>query len=133
MSKNKGTVSIDQLSDALKRELTLYNRDVIDGIKREAKKSATQLVKDTKATAPVGKRSDHYRDHIKSKKLIENDRSVSYLWYVEGSDYRLSHLLEKGHALKNGGRTRGTHFIQNATDPILEQFEQAVKEIIENG
>lgn len=127
------TVSIDQLSDAISRELTLYNQHVIDGIKKEAKKSMSQLVKDTKATAPVGKRARHYRDSIKSKKLSESDRVVAYVWYVSGSDYRLSHLLENGHATRNGGRVAGTHFIKNATDPILEQYEQAVKEVIQNG
>lgn len=126
-------ISIDQLGEAISKELTLYSTNVIEGIKKEAKKSMDRLVKETKATAPVGKRQKHYRDSIKSKKVSENDRSVSYLWYVEGSDYRLSHLLENGHALRNGGRTRGTHFIKNASDPILEEYIQAVEEVIENG
>lgn len=92
-----------------------------------------QLVKDTKATAPVGNRSKHYRDSIKGKKTSEDDRSVSYTWYVDGPDYRLSHLLENGHAKKNGGRVEGTHFIKNASDPILEQYLKAVEEVIRNG
>ena len=91
------------------------------------------LVKDTKATAPVGKRDKHYRDSIKSRKTRENDRTVEYTWYVEGPDYRLSHLLENGHALRNGGRVEGTHFIKNASDPILLQYIQAVEEVIKNG
>ena len=126
-------ISIDQLGEAIAKELTLYSTNVIEGIKKEAKSSMDRLVKETKATAPVGKRQKHYRDSIKSKKVSENDRSVSYLWYVEGSDYRLSHLLENGHALRNGGRTRGTHFIKNASDPILEAYIRAVEEVIENG
>ena len=127
------SVSVDQLSEAISRELTLYNRNVIDGVKKQAKQSMSQLVKDTKATAPVGKRKKHYKDSIKSKKVSENDRSVSYLWYVAGSDYRLSHLLENGHALRNGGRVAGTHFIKNASDPILQAYLNAVEEDIRNG
>ena len=126
-------ISVDQLSDAVQNELTLYSKNVIDGVKKEAKKSMDQLVKDTKATAPVGRRSKHYKDSIKSKKTSENDRSVSYTWYVDGADYRLSHLLENGHALKNGGRVEGTHFIKNASDPILEQYLKAVEEVCKNG
>lgn len=127
------SVSVEQLSEAISRELTLYNRNVIDGVKKQAKQSMGQLVKDTKATAPVGKRKKHYKDSIKSKKVSENDRSVSYLWYVAGSDYRLSHLLENGHALRNGGRVAGTHFIKNASDPILQAYLDAVEEVIRNG
>ena len=127
------TISIDQLSEAITEELTLYGQNVIDGIKKEAKNSMSQLVKETKATAPVGKRQKHYRDSISSKKTGENSRSVTYTWYVKGSDYRLSHLLEDGHAKRNGGRVEGTHFIQKATDPIIEQYLKAVEEVIKNG
>lgn len=126
-------ISLDQLSNAITEELTLYSKNVIDGVKKEAKKSMSQLVKETKATAPVGNRDKHYRDSIKSKKTAESDRSVEYTWYVTGSDYRLSHLLENGHAKRNGGRVEGTHFIKNASDPILEKYIKAVEEVIKNG
>lgn len=127
------SISVNQLSEAISKELTIYGENVIDGVKKQAKKCMDQLVKDTKATAPVGNRKKHYRDSIKSRKVSENDRSVSYVWYVEGSDYRLSHLLENGHALRDGGRVEGSHFIKNASDPILQQYLQAVEEVIKNG
>lgn len=127
------TISFDQLGEAINNELTLYHKSIIDGLKEEAQKSVKQLVKDTKATAPVGKRKKHYKNSITSKKVSEDDRSVSYVWYVKGPDYRLSHLLENGHAKRGGGRVEGTHFIQKATDPILEQYLKAVEEVIKNG
>lgn len=127
------SVSIDNLSEAISRELTLYSVNVIEGVKKEAKKSMDQLVKDTKATAPVGKRKKHYRNSIKSKKTRETDRSVEYTWFVDGPDYRLSHLLENGHASRNGGRVPGTHFISNASGPILQEYLEAVEEVIRNG
>jgi hypothetical protein len=127
------TIDIRQLGEAIVDELTLYEKSVIDGIKQEAKSSMSRLVKETKATAPVGHRSKHYRDSISSKKQSENNRSVSYLWYVRGSNYRLSHLLENGHALRDGGRVEGTHFIQKASDPIIEDYLKRIEEVIKNG
>lgn len=127
------SIDISKLGDAIAEELTIYGQNVIEGIKVEAKTSMSRLVKTTKATAPVGHRDRHYRDSIKSKKTMETDRAVEFTWYVAGSDYRLSHLLENGHALRNGGRTEGTHFIQKATDPIIEEYLKKVEEIIENG
>lgn len=126
-------ISIDQLSEAVNKELTLYSENVIKGVKNQAKISMDQLVRETKATAPVGKRRRHYKDSIKSRKESEDKQSVSYLWYVDGSDYRLSHLLEHGHALRNGGRVSGTHFIQNALDPIMEDYQRKVEEVCKNG
>lgn len=126
-------ISIENLSSEIEKELTIYSNKVTEGIKKETKISMSNLVKRTKETAPVGKRSRHYRDSIASKKLEETDRGVTYQWYVKGSDYRLSHLLENGHATRDGGRTRGTHFIANASDPILKDYEKAIEEVCRNG
>jgi len=121
------------IGDALHRELTIYSQEITNIVKQEAKAHMTDLVKETKKTAPVGNRQKHYRDSIKSKKTSENDRGASYTWYVEGSDYRLSHLLENGHALRDGGRTEGTHFIERASEPIIADYIAKVEEAIRNG
>ena len=121
------------LGDAIQRELTLYSREVTEKLKSEAKSHMEQLVKETKRTAPVGNRQKHYKDSIKSKKTSENDRGATYTWYVEGPDYRLSHLLENGHATRDGGRVEGTHFIQKASDPIIADFVEKVEEALRNG
>lgn len=126
-------ISIDGLAGAINRELTIYSREITESVKKEAQKSAKKLVKKTKETAPVGNRDKHYRDSIASRKLNESDQGVTYQWYVKGSDYRLSHLLENGHATRDGGRTRATHFIQNASDPILREYEEKIEEVIRNG
>lgn len=126
-------ITIDSLSDAIKEELTIYSKEITETIKNEAKSSMSKLVKQTKATAPVGHRQKHYKDNIASKKVSENDRGASYLWYVKGSDYRLSHLLERGHATRDGGRVNGTHFIEKASEPILADYEAKVEEAIKSG
>lgn len=126
-------IEIGDLNDAINRELTIYSQEITATIKNEAKSHMDQLVKETKKTAPVGNRQKHYRDNISSQKTSDNDRGASYAWYVKGSDYRLSHLLENGHALRNGDRVEGTHFIQNASEPILADFAEKVEEAIRNG
>lgn len=127
------STSPDRLGDAIQRELTLWEQRITDNVKETAKSYMDQLVEKTKATAPVGKRKKHYYKSIKSKKTRETYRSVEYTWYVKGQDYRLTHLLEDGHALKNGGRIEGKHFIRNATEPLLEQYQNALEEIVRNG
>lgn len=125
--------SIGGLAEEIQRELTIYSQSVTEAIKKEAKESIQELVKQTRSTAPVGKRKKHYKSNITSRKIAENSRMVSYIWYVKEPDYRLSHLLENGHALRNGGRTQGTHFIRNASEPILERYIEKVEEAIRNG
>lgn len=126
-------INIDSLDDAIKRELTIFSKEVTENLKNEAKSHIRELVKETKKTAPVGNRQKHYRDNITSKKTREDINGASYTWYVKGSDYRLSHLLEKGHATRGGGRVEGTHFIAKASEPIIADFEKKVEEAIKNG
>ena len=120
------------LGGVIARELTLYDKELLEKISAEAETFVTKLVLKTWETAPVGRRKKHYKQNITYKK-VEHPRHTSYIWYVKGPDYRLSHLLENGHALRNGGRVEGTHFIQKAADPIIEAYIKAVEEVIKNG
>lgn len=126
-------VNIDELDKAISHELTLYSQEITEKIKTEAKIHADLLVKKTKETAPVGIRKKHYRDNIVQKKTNETAQAVTHTWHVKGKDYRLSHLLNNGHALKNGGRVEGTGFITNAEKEVIEAYEKRIEEVIENG
>lgn len=121
-------INVDQLSEAISQTLDSYNRKIIDTTKNEAAKAMDRLVKETKATAPVGRRRKHYKNSITSRKEWESPVGVEHVWYVKGPDYRLSHLLENGHATKSGGRVEGLHFIKNAADPIIEDYQKAIEE-----
>lgn len=125
-------VKIEGFDDAITDLLKSYAGDVREGVDTKAEESIKKLVKTTKATAPVGNRDKHYRDSIKAKGF-HTRRTDWYIWYVDGPDYRLSHLLENGHATRNGGRVEGTHFIKKAADPILEEYLKAVEEVLKNG
>lgn len=126
-------VTIDALNEAIEKELTIYSKGLIETIDKEAKSHMKDLVKRTKETAPVGRRTKHYRDSISSKKTTDERGAKSYTWYVKGSDYRLSHLLENGHATRKGGRVQGTKFISKASEPILADYIEKVEEAIKNG
>ena len=129
-------VGIEHLSAQIEKDLTIYSQEITDELKNLAKNYSKELVKQTKSTAPVGKRkSNKYKDSIKSKKLNETPRGITYVWYVDSknSNYRLTHLLVDGHALQGGGRTRPNNFLQKAVDDVLPKYQNAVEEVIKNG
>lgn len=131
-----GTIGVEELSSAIARELSLYSKEVTEGIKKETKVHAKKLLDITRKTAPRGDRkAGKYRTSIKCKVQSETTNSVSYLWYVDSKDdnYRLTHLLVHGHAKRGGGRTKANPFLQNAVNQVIPEYEKAVEEVIRNG
>lgn len=126
-------VKVDDLNNAIRGVLDEYNREVADGVKKLTKKAMNDLVKTTKATAPVGHRQKHYKDNITQKTLSETDDGLVKVWYVRGSDYRLTHLLNNGHALRDGGRYPGTNFLGKAVDHVIPWYLNQIEEVIKNG
>lgn len=119
----------EQLSDAIAEELTLYHRNVLDKVNTLSKEAAQEMVKITKANAPVGARGS-YKKNIASKRIRTSSHGDTYAWYVRAPDYRLTHLLAKGHFTRanDGSKTRADPFLHNACDKVLPKYEQDVKE-----
>ncbi|MPL91701.1 hypothetical protein SDC9_37777 [bioreactor metagenome] len=125
------TIVIDALANEIESLLNSYNNEIITGVKKETKIAMKELVKGTKADAPVGnRRNKHYKDSITSKKVAENNDRLIMKWYVKGSEYRLSHLLNDGHATRNGGRVEGVKFISNNVNKIERLYITALKGVI---
>lgn len=128
------------LSEQMEEALTIYAEDVNEKLREITRESMKQLVKETKATAPRGRRNGQFRKNISAdySGLRQSARgltgqNVHSIWYVKAPDYRLTHLLVRGHATRNGGRTNANPFLQNAIDKVLPEYEQKVQEAIQNG
>lgn len=122
----------EALSKALEQELTTYHSNVVEAIDEASSSAVKKLVKLTKATAPVGARGS-FKKNITSKLLEKGKRGSKYVWFVRPPDHRLTHLLVRGHATKDGGRTKADPFLENALEQVLPEYEQEVKEAIGNG
>lgn len=135
---NQIHISYKDIANAIDDTLKVYASDVTDAIKSQTKNSMSDLVKKTKADAPRSKNGKkQYFRSIKSKKTAESSFDVTYTWYVDKPNYRLSHLLEKGHKtrrIKHGkAYTKDYRFISNATNDIEKEFIRKVEEILKNG
>lgn len=129
-------IGIEKLSAEINDELALYSTNVKNQLKKVTGKYAKELVKKTKATAPVGSRkTDKYRDSIACKLQRETLNGVSWIWYVNSKDsnYRLTHLIVHGHAKRNGGRTRENHFLTRSVEEIEQDYINEIEAIIKNG
>lgn len=129
----------NDLGTQMAQVLTIYNEEINEKLRVITTESMKQLVKETKATAPRGRR-DRYRKQIaadyqgtrKSARGLRG-QNVHAIWYVKAPDYRLTHLLVHGHATKDGGRTAANPFLQNAVDRVIPEYEQKVQEVLQGG
>lgn len=128
------------LNEQLGQVLTIYSAQVNEKLREVTTDAMKKLVKETRATAPVGRRKGQYKKHItadysgtKASARGLRGQNVKAIWYVKAPDYRLTHLLVKGHATKDGGRTTPNPFLQNALDKVLPEYERAVEEALQDG
>lgn len=119
------------LGDAIAEQLELYHEDVIERINNAGEKAIKDLVKKTKATAPVA--SGSFKRNIAQKQLDKGLGHKAFVWYVKAPDHRITHLLVHGHATKTGGRTRADPFLANALAAVLPEYEKDVEEALRNG
>ncbi len=117
-------VSVDGLADAVMEGLEKYNKLATDKVKAAVKKAGTTVRKEISSTAP--RRSGKYADSWRSKTTAESSTSMQVTVYSP-SRYMLAHLLEHGHALRNGGRARAFPHIAPAEEAGEKQLTQDIE------
>lgn len=126
----KSSIKVTGLGDAITKELTLYHKEVTEKVDSLAEIATKHLVSMTRKTAPEGARGD-YRKGISFKRLVKRKTGSTYVWYVKPPNHRLTHLLVKPHATRDGGTTTPNPFLQNALDQVLPEYEQAVERTLQ--
>ena len=124
------TVSIDSLADAVMEELTEYNKLAEETMKKAVTKAGQTVRKEIQTGAP--ERSGKYAKSWRTKKTKESSRVLEVTVYSP-SRYMLAHLLEHGHAKRNGGRTRAFPHIAPAEEIGEKQLEADIIRGLSNG
>ena len=97
------TINIDQLAETVMDGLKEYAKLTADELKEDVKKAGNTVKKQIESTAP--RKTGKYAKSWAVKKTKETSDSIQLV--VHSKDrYQLTHLLEHGHALRGGGRTR---------------------------
>ena len=127
----------DQFSKAVIGILDDYSEDVAEEVRKAVDVTTRELVRETRKTAPRkaigGRPAGTYASHISSKVGRDTPYVYSKLWYVRSPEHRLTHLLNNGHALRQGGRWEGTGFLTEASRTHSAAFEKRVKGAIRDA
>ena len=116
--------SIDDLTAEVMQGLSEYAELTDKAMKKAVRKTATVVKNEISANAP--EKTGRYKKSWKAKKVRENSHTLDMT--VHSKDrYQLTHLLEKGHALRNGGRARAFPHIAPAEEHGAEMLEELIR------
>ena len=115
----------EEIQNQLKNFGTALNREINEGLKEVAEKTAETL----RQGGPYNERSGKYtRDwavKLRSRSYSSVTMTEEYTVYNK-KNYQLTHLLEKGHVSRNGSRVRPFEHIKPAEE-LAEQM--AISEV----
>lgn len=95
--------TVDEMADAIARELANYSEEVAEGVKDSINNAAKVCKSAIREKAPQD--TGAYAKSFKITKLYEAKDDLRLVIHSP-KHYRLTHLLEKGHAKANGGRVQ---------------------------
>jgi hypothetical protein len=96
-----------------------YSEEVNQTVKEVASESAKRAANELKQTSPR-RRPRYYKGWKATPKSLITGR-VEYVVH-NAKDYRLAHLLEFGHVLRNGGRTKAIPHIKPVEEKYTDEF-----------
>ena len=112
------------LSAEIAKALSEYSSELENEIDAIAQDLGDEAVATLKATSTKNKgkygRGWRLKKNAKGSYVIHN-----------ATGYQLTHLLENGHVLRNGGRSRAIPHIKPVEEKLINSFERKVKEAIQ--
>lgn len=117
-------VTVDQMADAVMEGLLEYVELATDVMKDCVKMAGNTVKKETQANAPV--RSKRYQKSWAVKKQKESSNALEVVVHSRNR-YQLTHLLEKGHAKRGGGRVRAIPHIAPAEEKGIRELEEGIR------
>ena len=124
-------IKIDQLVGEIAKELSKFSQEVVEKVNVSSDKVGKAAVKQLKQTSPK-----RYGNYAKSW-VMTTEKAVGQphrrIIHAKAPHYRLTHLLEYGHAKVGGGRVEGRPHIGPAEEMVIREFTREVEEAIKRG
>ena len=111
------------ISNEIAQALSQYTSEVEEKLDEIKSDVADETVNMLKANSPTGRRGKYAKGWRKKKD------GTSYVIH-NATDAGLTHLTERGHAKRNGGRTQAQPHISTAEEMAIKKFENKIERAI---
>lgn len=116
-------IKIGSIANEIAKQLVTYTNEVTDGlekVKEEVSKDTVKHLKGLNHPKLTGDYAKGWRVKRVGSALIIHNKT----------DYQLTHLLEKGHAKRGGGRVNAIPHIGPAEEKAIEDYVSKVEKVI---
>lgn len=131
MSKS---VKVDDLANAIEKELKAFEGVTEEACVAGVKETAQTALNELKNAHPPGSgRYGSWDKYNKGWKVMQTKRDKKYhinATIHNATNYQLTHLLEKGHALTSGGRTQAFVHIAPVAQKCEDELVNNIKKLI---
>lgn len=125
MSSNR--VNIDSLAAEVMKGLTEYADLATDDMKKAVKNAGKTVRKEIQSGAPSD--TGAYAKSWAVKTVKETSNSLELTVHSKNR-YQLAHLLEFGHAKRDGGRVSGKAHIAPAEEKGIKELEDSIEKAL---
>jgi hypothetical protein len=113
---------IQNVASEIVKEMEKYSKEIEEEMEQAKKEVSANLTRELKAKSP--ERLGRYKKGWRIKKF-----KTKYVVYNK-TDYQLTHLLEHGHAKKNGGRVAPKIHIAPAEEEAVADYLERIRQVI---
>lgn len=117
-------IEVDALTKEIAKALEDYEDDISEVVEEVSNKIGKEAVEEVKQKSPKKRGSYAKGWTLKKDKQGKGKYSVKI---HNKTDYQLTHLLEFGHATRNGGRTKAIPHIRPVEQKYVKEYEQELK------
>ena len=120
-------VSTDKFADAIMEALEDYGGYIGDVVVRKAVHDTAEETAEIISNA-APRRTGSYADSIQTGFAKRRNNKYTETVFAYAPHYRLTHLLERPHATRNGGRTVPKVHWSTGTNGVIQRFVGHLKE-----
>lgn len=127
-------MDVNQLAAAIERELQSYSDTVSEKVGEAVETVANEVNDEIKRRVTFKQPTGKYVKAFRIKKINTGSKqNHSRVWHVVGPHYRLAHLLEHGHALRNGGRARAYPHIKYGEELAERRMQELTEQAVQDA
>ena len=116
-------VKVDNLSSAIEKYLTQYKEEIDEDVEKDAIRISKEARDELKRISPIDNSSNRGRHYADGWAISTARSKNTYSKKIyNATDYQLTHLLEFGHATKNGGHVNAQPHIRPTEQKYREKF-----------